>query len=367
MPDRPIIIVQIVHIEGPFKGKIEEYPDAIVRIGRNPDCQICFPKETTIISRNHAEIVREGNRFKLVDHSTNGTFVNGKSHTEIFLKNGDVIMIGEGGPKISFLTETKTADAGFSSAFLPGLSDKTTPPSSPEASYHARQLESQQQERAGKLSEAGGVSPPEAEKPLAAAVDAMQLPALMGVKVRAPLVIQLGPTIRSFQQLPVIVGGGDDCDYVIQRPGIIDRHIHFTFYESNYWVVDLAGQGTITINDCPVQSQAPIHPGSRISLGSHGPVFQFLDGGRLVEVTDPTVAPDSRDLAQTPSAIKPEMRLPSHRKSGRLALWVIIFIPLILLLTWLFFNPGMINGGIVKEIKEWWIRLMASSTYQLLR
>ena len=54
------------------------------------------------MSRKHAEIIREGNRFKLVDLSANGTFVNGKRVKEVYLKDGDVLTFAEGGPKVSF-------------------------------------------------------------------------------------------------------------------------------------------------------------------------------------------------------------------------------------------------------------------------
>ena len=101
----PTIVVQLVHIDGPLKGEIQEFLDQEISIGRLPACQVQFPKNFTMISRNHARIVREGNRFKLVDQSANGTFVNGKRVTEIYLKSGDVLILAEGGPKVSFLTK----------------------------------------------------------------------------------------------------------------------------------------------------------------------------------------------------------------------------------------------------------------------
>ena len=89
----PHIIVQLVHIEGPLKGEIQELTDTQITIGRHPDCQVRFPKEVVTLSRKHARIEREGNRFKLIDQSTNGTFVNGRQVPEIYLKDGDVILV----------------------------------------------------------------------------------------------------------------------------------------------------------------------------------------------------------------------------------------------------------------------------------
>ncbi|MCW5214022.1 FHA domain-containing protein [Desulfobulbus sp. US5] len=107
----PAIKIQLIHIDGPLKGKIHEFSEDVVLLGRHPECHIVFPETCAAISRKHAEIRREGNRFKLIDKSTNGTLVNGKQQKEVFLKNGDVLILAEkNGPKVSFLTTTGPAD-----------------------------------------------------------------------------------------------------------------------------------------------------------------------------------------------------------------------------------------------------------------
>ena len=105
MKKAPTIIIQLVHIQGPLKGEIQEFSDNEVSIGRHPSCHVCFPKDLAIISRKHAHIVREGNRFKLIDQSTNGTYLNGTKITEAILKDGDILLFADGGPKVSFLTK----------------------------------------------------------------------------------------------------------------------------------------------------------------------------------------------------------------------------------------------------------------------
>jgi len=101
----PVIVVQLVHIYGPLKGEIQEFSESMILIGRHPSCHVLFPKDVAIVSRRHAQIVREGNRFKLIDQSDNGTFVNGKRVKEAYLKDGDVLIFAEGGPKVSFFDQ----------------------------------------------------------------------------------------------------------------------------------------------------------------------------------------------------------------------------------------------------------------------
>jgi len=88
----------------------QEFAEGSILIGRHPSCHVRFPADVTVLS-GHTRDRPEGNQFRLVDKSTNGTFVNGKRITETFLKSGDVLAFAEGGPKVSFLTEVKEAPA----------------------------------------------------------------------------------------------------------------------------------------------------------------------------------------------------------------------------------------------------------------
>ena len=97
--------VQLTHLTGPMKGDIQEFSEDLISIGRDPSCHIAFPVDQASVSRKHAYIVRGGNRFKLADHSTNGTLVNGKMAKDVYLEDGDVIEVYEGGPKIHFRTK----------------------------------------------------------------------------------------------------------------------------------------------------------------------------------------------------------------------------------------------------------------------
>lgn len=66
---------------------------AVFRIGRHPDNDL--PMQENMVSRWHAEIRLDGERYKLIDiDSLNGTWVNGRRVKNRMLRNGDLIQIG---------------------------------------------------------------------------------------------------------------------------------------------------------------------------------------------------------------------------------------------------------------------------------
>jgi pSer/pThr/pTyr-binding forkhead associated (FHA) protein len=253
----PTIVVQLVHIDGPLKGEIQEFLDQEISMGRLPTCQVQFPKNFTMISRNHARIVREGNRFKLVDQSANGTFVNGKRVTEAYLKSGDVLILAEGGPKVSFLTRVEEG-----------------------------RLQPQAVTPSGAPVEAKITSTP--QPPVQQIRPTPEAPAQISIeKVQAPLVVQYGPTLRSFKELPVTIGKNPSCDLRLEHPQILDKHAQFFFDQGQYWVKDLTGRNLILIDGQPINIQAPLNANSTLALTSQGPTFRFLGGGRLAEFEEP--------------------------------------------------------------------------------
>jgi len=257
----PVIVVQLVHITGPLKGEIQEFSEGEISIGRHPSCQVRFPADLAVVSRKQADIVREGNQFKLIDHSANGTLVNGKRVQEAYLKSGDVLEFSAGGPKVSFLTEVQEAPAEVAEAPLPPR--RKVPVEPPPV-------------QAPSLREGKPLTPPPREEPKEIPVH----------KTAAPLVIQYGPTIRSFRELPVTVGKSAKCDFVLDTPGILDLHAQIFFSQDRYWVKDLTGQGTIRINRQPVLSHAALNLDDQVALTPRGPFFRFLGEGRLAEVSN---------------------------------------------------------------------------------
>src|SRR4051794_28299792 len=96
----------IVANNGPQAGRKYELKADKYILGRHPDCQIVI--EVGAVSRNHCQIVREGNEYKVEDlGSRNGTFVNEEPEKiagKRTLKLGDVIRVCE----VSFTFQTDT-------------------------------------------------------------------------------------------------------------------------------------------------------------------------------------------------------------------------------------------------------------------
>ena len=283
----PVIVVQLVHILGPLKGQIKEFTGPVISIGRRPSCHLCFPADLAIISRNHAEIIREGNQFKLIDHSTNGTFVNGKRVAETFLNSGDVITFAEeGGPKVSFLTQLKEGTAEMESMPSPA-------PSLGEPVERFRPE--------GRPRSASSIK----ERPIEVPVQ----------NVKAPLSIQYGPTLRSFKELPVTIGKNTKCHFRLEHPGIMEYHAQIFFGQNQYWIKDMTGKAALKVNRQPVNLQSPLKLQDDISLGPQGPVFRLIGEGRLVEVGEPHLEPPSAppDLKKE----KIQSQIPAIKSPGK--------------------------------------------------
>lgn len=77
-----------------------------VELGRDGNCQVRFDDESfPTVSRRHAAIVKDGDKWKLVQLSqTNSTFLNSRPvTTEWYLENGDEIQLSVGGPRMGFI------------------------------------------------------------------------------------------------------------------------------------------------------------------------------------------------------------------------------------------------------------------------
>ncbi|MFH0730441.1 MAG: FHA domain-containing protein [Pseudomonadota bacterium] len=298
MKQPPTIVIQLIHMEGPLKGEIQEFHQPEILIGRSATCQVCFPKDLAIVSRVHARIVREGNRFMLMDQSTNGTFVNGKQVKEAILKDGDILVFAEGGPKVSFLSQLLEGVADVGHAVQPaavaapmasGPIRVSSPPAAPEyPSERPVPLSPPPPERP--VVSAQPVSVPSLTPPLppkppvfepASAPHSGDFPIQ---QVKKPLVVQYGPTLQAYNVLPVTIGRGAQCDFRLDHPAVFERHALIFYHQEQYWVKDLTGKNVVRINGRSVEGQGMLDTDYRLSLSDQGPDFKFLGGGRLAEI-----------------------------------------------------------------------------------
>ncbi len=300
---KPEIKIQLIHLDGPFKGQIAEYLSEVVTFGRHPDCHVVFPEDLRGISRRHAEIRRDGNRFLLRDTSTNGTQVNGQQLKEAFLKNGDVLIFGPGGLKISFLTAIVTEEEALALRV-----EEKAPPEAASAMPSP-----------SPVSFAAPMNIPLPARQHAPPIFAPSVPsrpaAVPGEKTSTPLVIQYGAQLKIFKTLPITLGKGGQCDCPIDHAAILERHAQIFFDQGQYWVQDLTGRNLLTVNTQVVQAPTPLPPDASLSLSPQGPRFQFLEGGRLVEVSAPQGGPQG--AGHIPMAGPPQAPQERQRDGGR--------------------------------------------------
>ena len=269
MSQVPCIVVQLVHIQGPLKGQIQEFSQFPVHIGRHASCQIRFGKEMTTVSRQHARIEQQDNRFRILDVSTNGTYVNGKRIANVYLRDGDVITFAKEGPKASFLTkiaaERVSVPGGLETKRQrnPARSSRQSPDASTES------------------------IPFSASEPDLTAGPDLEIPV---ISADAPLVVQIGEDLHSFGLLPITIGADSTCYVVIADPDLADRHVQIFYYDGTYFVKDLTGSNQVTINGRPVGDQSVIALGAELALTENGPRFEFLGSGRLAEIQDRVAA-----------------------------------------------------------------------------
>ena len=290
MPQVPNITVQLVHIQGPLKGQIQDFSQFPVHIGRHSSCQVRFDKDLTTISRRHARIDRQGNRFRIIDASTNGTYVNGKRIADVYLRDGDVITFAENGPKTSFLTKIEAGEA-------PVPQTRSAQPAQPMPPSPVSPPQQQMPPPTPATPAAVPSSPPpHTPEPSLTVGPGMEIPV---ISANAPLVIQFGPTLQSYNLLPVTIGTDPACDFVIANTALAERHIQIFFSDNEYYAKDLTGRSMVSINGRPVGTQSVIAQGAELSLTEQGPKFRFLGGGRLAEIQDVVPEPLEKTDAES--------------------------------------------------------------------
>ncbi len=265
-PSIPEITVQIVHIEGPRKGQIDELSATRITIGRDPSSSVVYGKDLRRVSRQHAEIIREGNRFLLKNLSANGCLVNGQPVLEAYLKQGDVIAFADGGPKVSFLYTVQAAarPRPQTPAPRPGGVPAPVPASRPN-------------------------TPPAA--------------ALGTGRESAPFTIQFGTSIKSYKQPAVTLGRDAGNHFVVNHPRVLPMHAELFFQNGQYYLRDTSHCQATLLNGRPVHADTPLQNNDVVTLGDGGPQLRFLGQGRFAELLD---QPFTASSAPAPYAATPQ-------------------------------------------------------------
>ena len=239
MSNMPGILVQIVHIEGIRKGEIDEFQQSVINVGRAHSSDVLFPGDVRVVSRKHAEIKREGNRYLLVNHGQNGCFVNRLQVDQTYLNQGDIITFSKAGPKVSFLYSLKPqAQTKPIAAPKPGMSDKH-----PEKSY--------------------------------------------AKKEKGLYTLQFGTDIRSFTQHAVTLGKHPNNDFVLNHQSVLDMHCEIYFQEDNYFLRDTSQCRATMLNGSALTRDRPLYEKDIITLGDNGPQMHYQGAGRLFEYVKP--------------------------------------------------------------------------------
>jgi len=244
----PDIHLQIVHLDGPRKGEIDEFRQSVVVIGRSPSSDVVFPPDLRYVSRRHAEIKREGNRFLLVNHSPNGCTVNGKPADSAYLKSGDVITFAEGGPKVSFLY---TVTPGTTQPVARAAISPAPPRPVPEAPRAGRPA------APGPARGAGG-----------------------------PFTLQYGTSIKSMEQAAVRLGTGAGNDFVLNHPRVFDTHAEVYYQGEQVFARDLTGSSQTLLNGRVLSAASPLQANDVLTFAEGGPSLKYLGTGRFVEVIE---------------------------------------------------------------------------------
>lgn len=86
-------------------GKVQEIIVDYIELGRDPKCQVRFGDDMKTVSRRHASIAAQGEKWVIKNlSSTNQTLVNGRPvANEWFLQSGDEFQLSADGPKMGFI------------------------------------------------------------------------------------------------------------------------------------------------------------------------------------------------------------------------------------------------------------------------
>jgi pSer/pThr/pTyr-binding forkhead associated (FHA) protein len=225
--------------------------DGPLVLGRDAECDVVVPG--TDVSRRHAEIVPTPAGYRLVDSSTNGTFVNGERVAgQRLLARGDVIRIGDEQFRFYADVTPAAAPARAASAALASL-----------------------------LVRSGGLKG-------------------QRLVVRTPV---------------ANIGRADYNDLVIPDPSVSTAHAKLQRREGVWVLVDLDSTNGTFVDGERVKGEAPLAPGAVVRFGDVQAVFEPSDEGLAARAGGRTqILKTPQSLAAPPPPPAPPARRPAVRR-----------------------------------------------------
>jgi ABC-type multidrug transport system ATPase subunit len=253
---------RLIHLTGSLAGRVREVSDHETVLGRDPaSAQVVFGPEDRGVSRRHALLVHEKGALLLRDlKSAAGTFLDGERVAEAELRDGDVIELGRGGPRVKVELEEQ------GTLIMPAAASPVTAPPS--------------------------VPPPRAAPPV---------PLSPGSKLR--LTFLSGSRQGSFLDLAgSVIHIGRAAGNTVWTPDdrmVSAQHAKIVRLEDGYVLMDLESTNGTLLNGQRVE-RASLSHGDVVALGAGGPEvrIEVLAPARAARASQATVViPHFADLA----------------------------------------------------------------------
>ena len=219
-----------------------ELKGEVTRLGRDPEGEVVIDAAAAVVSRRHAEIRRDGEKFAITDlKSFNGTLVNGQRITStVTLFNGDQVQLGVGGPELKLIDPANPAPAHR--AIQPGAptpSQQLIPPAFGQIAAMARR-----------------------ETIVATGSSSMPPASPMGAG-QPQLLARL-----SFDNRPQLsVGRAADNDLRLDGLQISNHHARFARTNGSVAVEDTGSTNGVYVNGERITSKRPVQPSDVIQIG----------------------------------------------------------------------------------------------------
>lgn len=208
----------------------------VLRIGRDLDMDIRIPADDGLVSRRHALIRRNGNRFELIDqNSFNGTLLNGQRILAAsLLTDGDQIQLGRGGRVLHFRDRQNPAALGNAR----GTPERASVPATMAAPV---QLVDNAQPGSGQQS---------------------------FVQRRGSETLGQSPVVHSFEgNAPITVGRADDINVRLDGLQISNYHARVTKSNGAVFIEDTGSTNGVYVNGTRIKSKVQIGSGDTVQIG----------------------------------------------------------------------------------------------------